>query len=384
MNTRQDILIVGAGLAGLTLAARLATGEYVDALNIRVVDAGKRPQFSAAGAVSLRVSAIASGTTVVLQQLGAWNQIIGHRAAPYERMRVWDERDTPESEGALRFDAADYALPALGHIVENSLIQHALLCVLDDAGVALQFESPLTELPRADLLVGADGARSTVRQLSGIATNVHPFDQTAVVTHLIAQKEHQRTALQRFMRTGPLGLLPLADGRISVVWSTSAEMAERMRCADDDELSEQITIASDYVLGALTVDAPRATFPLIAHHVEEYVRDGIALIGDAAHAVHPLAGQGANLGIQDAVALAEAIEKGLGNGLAIGDRPVLRRYERERKGPNLAMSHITTGLNRLFATDSGAITELRSIGMRLFGRSGPIRERAVKVALGVD
>ncbi len=152
----------------------------------------------------------------------------------------------------------------------------------------------------------------------------------------------------------------------------------------DGALGDMLTAASDEVLGALSVAGPRGAFPLGAQHAERYVVPGVALIGDAAHAIHPLAGQGANLGLQDADELASVLEAALDQGLHPGDLPVLRRYERARKGANSTMLHFTTGLNRLFTTDSRLVTELRVVGMRLFNRSGPIRERAVKVALGVD
>jgi 2-octaprenylphenol hydroxylase len=178
-------------------------------------------------------------------------------------------------------------------------------------------------------------------------------------------------------------MLPLSDGRISVVWSTAESTAERALAASDEELGEMLSEASDHVLGALTVAGPRGAFPLCARHAEKYVLPGIALIGDAAHAVHPLAGQGANLGLQDAAVLAQVIGTALANDEYPGDRPVLRRYERERKGENAQMMHLMTGLNRLFATDSMLVRELRATGMRLFNNSGPLRDRAVKVALGV-
>ncbi|MBT5862212.1 MAG: 2-octaprenyl-3-methyl-6-methoxy-1,4-benzoquinol hydroxylase, partial [Gammaproteobacteria bacterium] len=203
------------------------------------------------------------------------------------------------------------------------------------------------------------------------------------VIHLKAEHEHGGIALQRFLQDGPLGILPLADGRISVVWSTTPDEAARVMKLPDDELGQILTDVSDGVLGRLTVAGPKGAFPLCAQHAENYVKAGLALIGDAAHAIHPLAGQGANLGLQDAAELAGVIDVAISNGLYPGDRPVLRRYERARKGANLTMLHFMTGLNRLFTTDSRLVREIRMTGMRIFNRSGPVRERAVKVALGV-
>jgi 2-octaprenylphenol hydroxylase len=298
-------------------------------------------------------------------------------------MCVWDEDDVPDSGASLRFDAAEFAVAQLGFITENILVQHALLQVLDDCRVELQFTSKIDSLPEADLLIGADGARSFVRELAGIKTRQWPYQQTAVVTHLTPARPHNATARQRFLRDGPLGMLPLGDGRISVVWSTTPDVADQAMDASDDELGQMLTDASDAVLGQLTVAGPRGAFPLCAQHAEDYVLPGVALIGDAAHAIHPLAGQGANLGLQDAAELARVVETAIEAGLHPGDRPVLRSYERARKGANLTMLHFMTGLNRLFTTDSTVLGEIRTAGMRLFNRSGPLRERAVKVALGV-
>ena len=383
MKQRFSVCIVGGGITGLTLAAILATGRQADALDITVVDAGTRPDFSPADDVSLRVSAIANGSAELLRSVGSWSAIEEARVSPYSDMRVWDENDSPDTGSALHFSAAEFALPQLGFIVENVLIQDALLAVLDDCNVSLQFDTRIEALPEADLVIGADGARSFLRELVGIKTQKWPYEQTAVVTHLTPEREHESTANQRFLRHGPLGMLPLADGRISVVWSTTPETARRALEISDDELGSLLTDASDGVLGKLKVAGPKAAFPLAAQHADHYVKQGIALIGDAAHAIHPLAGQGANLGLQDAAELASVIVAAIENGLHPGDRPVLRRYERARKGANLTMLHFMTGLNSLFATDSTLLGELRLAGMRLFNRSGPIRERAVKVALGV-
>lgn len=397
MKRRYDVVIVGGGVTGLTLAAKLAAMEHAGALNITLLDAAPRPSFSVDDDVALRVSAIATGSAELLDSVGAWQHVVDARASAYERMRVWDEGDVPGSDTALDFDAAEFAVPQLGFIVENVLLRHALLQQLDDA--TLNFSCPIRSLRQvgrryrveleddrkllADLVVGADGARSFVRSAVGIETRNWPYGQTAFVTHLEPEHAHEATAWQRFLAEGPLGILPLADGRVSVVWSTSPDNAERALKADDRELGRLLSVASDYALGELSVAGPRGAFALGAQHAESYVLPGIALVGDAAHAIHPLAGQGANLGLQDAATLAEVLDAALAEGLHPGDRPVLRRYERARKGANATMLHFMTGLNRLFTTDSRLVAELRTAGMRLFNRSGPIRERAVKVALGV-
>jgi 2-octaprenylphenol hydroxylase len=380
---RRSVTIVGAGVVGLTLAALLARGRNTDALEVTVVDAAPRPDFSISDDISLRVSAIANGSASLLDSVGAWSAIQAARASPFEAMRVWDEGDSPDSGSALRFAAAEFALPQLGFIVENVLVQHALLAVLDDSDVQLKFNTSIDSLPRADLVVGADGARSVVRELAGIKTSLWPYEQTAVITHLRTERKHNATAWQRFLRDGPLGMLPLADGRISVVWSTTPAIAKQAMAASADQLGQMLTVASDSVLGTLSVAGPRGAFPLCAQHAENYVLRGVALIGDAAHAIHPLAGQGANLGIQDAAELAHVLNAALEQGLHLGDRPVLRRYERARKGANLTMLHFMSGLNHLFTTNSPVLGEIRLAGMRLFNRSGPVRERAVRVALGM-
>ncbi len=394
-----EIAIVGCGVTGLMLAAKLKSSEHADALRITLLDAAPRPTFSVDDEVALRVSAIATGSAELLDSVGAWRHVVGSRACAYERMRVWDEHDTPESATALDFDAAEFAVPQLGFIVENVLLQDALLRQLEQTDATLYFSSPIRSLRQvgrryrleleddrkllADLVIGADGARSFVRGAVGIETRMWPYGQSALVTHLKPERSHAATAWQRFLADGPLGILPLADGRVSVVWSTTPEQAQRALDAGDDELGRMLSVASDYALGELSVCGPRAAFPLGAQHARHYVLPGVALIGDAAHAIHPLAGQGANLGLQDAATLAKVLESALAEGLHPGDRPVLRRYERARKGANARMLHFMTGLNRLFTTDSRLVAELRTAGMRLFNRSGPIRERAVKVALGV-
>ncbi len=399
MNKQFDVVIVGAGVTGLTVAALLAQSEHSDRLRVKIIDAAPRPCHRMEDDVALRVSAIATGTAELLDSIGAWSHVSTTRVSAYECMRVWDESGTVDGAATLRFDAAEFAVPQLGFIVENVLMQHAILEVLDNTETELVFDSPISSLQQngqryrvelqsgrlldADLVIGADGTRSFVRESVGIKTRDFRYGQTAFVTHLRPEKPHRYTAWQRFLQDGPLGILPLRDGRVSVVWSTHEALADRVVAASDEDLGEILSDASDFVLGELKVAGPRGAFPLCARHAQQYVMPGVALIGDAAHAVHPLAGQGANLGLQDAAALARVISQALGSGEHPGDRPVLRRYERARKGENATMLHFITGLNRLFATNSALIRELRVTGMRLFNYSGPIRDHAVRVALGV-
>jgi len=399
MNRRYKIVVVGGGVTGLMAATLLAKGPQRELLDITLVDAAPRPVFSPENDVALRVSAIATGTAAMFESVGAWEYTAATRVGPYTSMRVWDESDTPESAAALRFDADEFAIEQLGFIVENVLLQDVLLYQLDRTDTTLRFENPINKLRKAtrhyelelesgeslnaDLVVGADGARSFVRSAVGIETNEWPYDQTAFVTHLQPEQPHAGVAFQRFLRDGPLGILPLQDGRVSVVWSTTPDQANAALAADDATTGRLLSEASDFVLGSLEVAGPKGAFPLLARHATHYVLPNLALIGDAAHAIHPLAGQGANLGLQDAAELAAQISDAIGEGLHPGDRPVLRRYERARKGANATMLHFMTGLNRLFTTDSPVLGGLRTVGMRAFNRSGPIREHAVKVALGV-
>ncbi len=394
------VVVVGAGLAGLTTAALLSRTPFAERLRITVVDAAERPAQPADDGIALRVSAIATGSVAILERAGAWARLDMTRACAYERMRVWDESTAPDDPTTLRFDAAEFAVAQLGFIVENDRLEAALLEALAEARIDWQFGTPVERLERdadgcrvllaggrsldADLVIGADGADSAVRALAGIETRDHPYGQVAVVTHLEPERAHRNTALQRFLADGPLGILPLADGRVSVVWSTTAERSEAAMRGSNTELSELLTEASGGVLGRLVVAGPRGRFTLRARHAARYVEPGVALVGDAAHAVHPLAGQGANLGLRDAAVLAEVIEAALAREEHPGDRPVLRRYERRRKGPNATMLHFMTALNGLFAIDARPVRALRTTGMRLFNMSGPLREYMVGVAMGTS
>ena len=394
------VVVAGAGVAGLTAAAQLAQSAHAARMRLTIVDAASRPVFDVGGDIALRVSAMSLGSADLLDNVGAWQFVESTRACAFDRMSVWDEAESPDGDATLRFDAGEFAVPQLGFIVENVLLQHALLNVLDGLDVELRFETGIESVESrgdthrvlvdegsgldADLVIAADGARSPVRESLGMNVSRLAYEQVALVTHLQPERDHKHTAWQRFLRSGPIGILPLGDGRVSVVWSTTPEQTESAMAMGDDALGTLLTDISDHVLGELRVDGPRGTFPLAAQHAEDYVRHGVALVGDAAHTIHPLAGQGANIGLQDAAELADVIVTAFDAGENPADRPVLRRYERARKGANAAMMHFMTGLNRLFASDSQVLGEVRRAGMKLFNKAGPVRERIVGVALGAD
>lgn len=393
MKRPFDITIVGAGMTGLGLAALLAKDPRC---SVRVIDRGPAPTADDGDDIGLRVSALAPATVALLEDTGAWEHI-GDRACAYDRMQVWDAAAEPDGPASVHFDAAEYAASELGFIVENERVRYALYKVLQGSQVVFEFDASLEAVERTrdrwtfvlggqtvetELLVGADGGRSFVRDVAGIEVDMTRYTQTAVVTHLSTDRPHEHTARQRFLPSGPIGLLPLADGRTSVVWSTDPEEAEAAMALDDDALGETLSRVADHALGDMRVDGPRGSFPLVAAHARQYVHAGLALIGDAAHSVHPLAGQGVNLGFADVVELAATIAAALDAGEYPADRPVLRRYERARRGANAAMIRLLTGLNSLFAADSALVGELRRAGMQLFGRSGPVRRKAVDIAFG--
>ncbi|MDX1480506.1 MAG: FAD-dependent oxidoreductase [Woeseiaceae bacterium] len=398
---RFDVVIVGAGMIGLAVAAHLARTRRADALRITVLDGGPRPAFDAQEDVGLRVSAVSTGSAAYLDGLGAWQPVIGTRAGAFEGMRVWDANSRAESSDALCFEAADFGLPVLGHIVENALLRHALLDTISGSDVDLRFATQIERVrPRSDgdgfdvvlgggetlrpqLLIGADGADSLVRKQARIPVRAWQYPQAAFVTHARPELPHRHVAWQRFLKSGPIALLPLGDGRVSVVWSTTPERAREASGADADSLGKQLTEASDGVLGALSVNGPCGSFPLRAQHATRYTEAGLALVGDAAHAVHPLAGQGANLGFADAAELCQTLIAALDRDEYPGDLPTLRRYERARRGANAAMLHFIDSINRLFMADRGFFVDLRRRGMRVFNRSGPVRRKAVEVALGL-
>jgi 2-octaprenylphenol hydroxylase len=398
MKPDFDVLVVGGGMVGAGFAALLGAYEPTASLKVAMLEPRPVPYPAAGEPLDLRVSALSRASQRLLERAGAWPRVVERGASPYQRMIVWDEKSLPEASDSIRFDAADLGEPDLGHIVENHAVQAALIERATAHGVTL-LRSGIGELsPAVDsisvvttegrklsaaLVVAADGGESAVRRLAGIDSRSWDYGQHAVVAHLQPERGHARTAWQRFLASGPLALLPLADGRVSLVWSTTPERAAALIELDDTAFGEQVTAASGAVLGPLQPTTRRVAFPLRLLHALSYTGKRVALIGDAAHGVHPLAGQGVNLGFMDAAALAQTLGEGLEGGADPGDAAPLRRYERWRKAENLPAMALMDGLKRLFSNDDPVLSWVRRSGLALADRSGPLKRSLIEHAMGL-
>lgn len=386
---QTDVLIVGGGMAGGMLAAALKQGD----LGCVVLDQAPAPQMPK-GEAEIRVSAITEASMHMLANVGAWQRIAAERAAPYQGMDVWDGDGT----GRVSFDAAAVQASALGWIVENAVITAALYQSCE--GIDWRAGAAIADLCRADdgwharlangdeivaeLLVGADGARSMVRERAGIAAAPKDSGHIAIVATIHSEMPHGAVARQRFLDTGPLALLPLfGDGNtFSLVWSAEPVLAKYLMDLDDAEFSRQLTLASESVLGRCELVGRRGAFPIHTLHASEYIADGLALIGDAAHVVHPLAGQGINLGFLDAAVLAEELTKARQRGLLIADSSVLRRYQRRRRAHNAVMLNALNGIKALFGQRDPGVRLLRNMGMNWVNRLPMAKSFFANEALG--
>ena len=377
-------------MVGAALACALAQRDF----SVALLEAREPALDWNPAGYDLRVSAITRASQQLLQNLGAWQAMLDERATAYQQMHVWDRAGF----GEIHFDAADLAEPDLGHIVENRVIVRALWELLEGSGAQVLVPVRLAALDLSDggvvltlddgrtlnagLVVGADGARSQVRELAGIASRGQAYDQHAVVATVNAELGNRSTAWQRFMRDGPLALLPLQQDLFSIVWSTTPNEAERLCALPEDEFNTLLTEASESRLGRLTLQGARAAFPLRLQHAERYVLPGLALVGDAAHVIHPLAGQGVNLGFLDAGSLVDALVSGRESGRAPGSLATLRRYERTRKGHNTATQLAMDGFKHLFSNDSSVLSLARNLGLGAAGRLTPLRRLFERIALG--
>jgi len=379
-------------MVGAALACMLGNSKF----RVVIIEAHQLQTGWPKGTVDIRVSAISAASQHIFMALGAWEQMVSLGVSPYHEMHVWDA----SGSGAIHFDCAAIAESRLGHIIENRVIQRALLdrmngyenielicpasisTIEDEAGqVRVHFESD--EAITAALVVGADGGNSRVRQQAGITTRGWAYEQKAVVATVTTQKPHQQTAWQRFMPTGPLAFLPLRDSRSSIVWSTTPPHADELLALDEASFCHTLGDAFEHKLGDVLQVGPRAAFPLRLQHSASYIARRRALVGDAAHMIHPLAGQGVNLGFLDAAALSEVLLDAQLQHKDFYTQTVLRRYERWRKGDNLLTMSAMDGFKRLFGSSSPPLRLLRNVGLKLANIDGPVKNGLIRQAMGL-
>lgn len=385
-----DVVIIGGGMVGLALAASLHNSP----LRLAVVE-GFPPQ-TPIETVTERVSALNLASQQLLEELGVWQSLRQLRATPYAQMQVWEK----DSFAEIAFDCKPLGLSHLGHIVENHLIQHQLweqvqqqknaeiLTALPTRMNIGQHNAIISldnnELLSTKLIVGADGANSWVRKQADIPLSFRDYGHYALVCHVKTTEPHQNVARQIFAPDSILAFLPLHQADLcSIVWSLPPERAQFLTSCDESEFNKALTVAFDNRLGLCRVASNRKTFPLTARYARNFAQNRTALIGDAAHTIHPLAGLGVNLGFQDAVYLAYQIEKNLNSGLDIGEYRTLRQYERSRKAEAAKMLITMQGLKDLFSGDNPLKKLVRGIGLTATNRFEPVKNQLIKEALGL-
>lgn len=375
-----DIVIVGSGIVGATAALRLAKNT---SLNIAVVEASVPNHDWSPLLPYGRVSAISLASKNIFEQVACWSKIKEKRISPYTDMHVWDA----EGSGQIHFDAPSIAEGSLGYIIEDHVMRSSLLeafqhyqhlsylCPVTLTGIQETTEGIVLSTSdgktiTAKLLIAADGANSWVRQSLGIDVNTWEYEHTAIVATVKTERPHQKTAWQRFLPTGPLAFLPLSEPNLcSIVWSLEPAYADKWLALDDAEFANELSECFEHRLGAVQLLTPRHAFPLRMRHAKNYVRTRVALVGDAAHTIHPLAGQGVNLGLHDAAALADVIITAWKKNRDYASLATLRKYERARKTDNVLMLAMVECLKRLFANPSTFVKSLRNTGLNMTNQS---------------
>lgn len=396
-----DLIIVGAGMVGATLALAMAETD----LRIAVIDAlPLEPQKVAAASTPSgydpRVSAISAASQRIFSRLGVWPLIAADNRCAYQHMCVWDAEGT----GEIWFDAQELNESCLGHIVENTRIQQALLSRLVQAPVAMLGGCGIETLVREEdgwrlklsgggdlctpLVIAADGGRSKVRELAGFALREWDYLHHAIVTTVQLAQPHSHTAWQRFLPTGPLAFLPLPDRGgahfCSIVWSLLPEAADRVMAMDEADFVREIGAAMEGRLGKIQAADARHRVELRQRHAKTYAMPGLVLVGDAAHTIHPLAGQGVNLGLLDAAELCDVLRAANQRGERLADLVVLQRYERRRMGANLGMMAAMEGFQRLFHADALPLRWLRNAGMQWLDQQGSLKSMVMRRAMGLE
>ena len=391
---QTEIAIVGGGLAGRTLAILLCHAG----IRCIVINTGKPGQTVTTAISDTRALAITPASANIFASINIWQRLPQDRIGNFSRMHIWDEN----SGGEVRFDSADICEPVLGYIVEQGLLQHALeeaCAFLPDctvvngcavAAISKRADGVLLELDNGDsmkalLLVAADGADSPVRKLAGLDYTRHDYQQQAISGVVTTSLPHNNVARQRFLKTGPLAFLPLADPHhCGIVWSTDPMHARELLAMPEPQFCEQLQQAFEHRAGKITSCVTRSVFALFRANAPVYTSERTVLAGDAAHTVHPLAGQGANMGLLDVAVLAELIIQAKQNHRNIFSRQVLRRYERWRKGDNHRMLVLLDSLKWLFHTNQGWLNNLRGLGLDTVNSIPWIKSRIMHQAMGLE
>jgi len=392
-NGRRDVAIGGGGFAGLALAIALRQG-LGETFSVTVAD----PTFKKnAKSEDPRASAIAAAARRLFEAIEVW-QAVEDQAQPILDMVVTDSKlDDAVRPTFLTFGGEVEPGEPFAHMIENRLLVDALVDKAKSLGVDLRatavagFDNAPNAIDvhladgatiTARLLVGADGARSQIRERAGIATHGWNYDQSAIVTTVGHEREHNGRAEEHFLPSGPFAILPLTGKRVSIVWTETAREAERMVALPDEEFHDELEKRFGLHLGDIEVIGPRRAFPLGLHTARSFIAERLALVGDAAHIIHPIAGQGLNMGLRDVAALAEAVADAARLGLDIGAPDVLERYQRWRRFDTMTMGVATDGLNKLFSNHSDVLRLVRDVGLGLVERLPALKRVFIREAAG--
>ncbi|MEY8702001.1 FAD-dependent oxidoreductase [Francisella philomiragia] len=389
-NLQKDVVIVGGGMVGLSLALSL----HQNGLQVAVIEAREMNyKHLNSDRVETRVSAVNHTSMRLLQDLGVWNAIKINRISPYYQMHVWD--DIPSE--SITISAEEISEHSLGNIVENDVITQALITEISNTGIEIFTNQKIEKIQKngntelvvladkiieTSLIVGADGANSFVRDYFNFETKVKPYKHTAIVATLELEKQHNQTAYQRFYDKGVLAFLPLENpNKASIVWSVKTDYADFLMSLADEKFELELAKAINNTLGSVKLLSKRFSFELIQRHAKNYIKSNVVLVGDAAHTIHPLAGQGVNIGFKDVIALSKVVSEAFAKGRLIGHISTLDKYQRERKLDNTKMIALMKAFKEVFGSENDYIKKVRRAGFEFVDKYSIVKSLVVKQAL---